>query len=355
MPGAIGGAMMFFVLLAGLVIVGAYVFSYASHIFLTVIESTATGFEDVSWPDEPYVDWLWKGVYVLWLAALWLIPLLLVGTRIGEQHVAFWAAGLGWLLFPISLLSSMSASSRWFVFSPSLLPRLAQRFGSLLTFYLLTAPLLAVVALAIWWNNRTLGFLTIPIAAFAVATGLLIYARLFGRLALLVRHTADRREPAPVRRPRNPEPAQVRAASYDPVRSGKRIRQPSELPPVAAPDPDARTGYNLRLDDAPQVSGLPIGHGWKVHEPPTSYDIADGPHHVDPPRGPIPDRVIKPSEYEKELARTDKSPDVPEHPWLNGTFSFPFPARNRGPLVWLTFGLCVFGVILKLMQSFTPA
>lgn len=355
MPGAIGGAMMFFVLLAGLVIVGAYVFAYASHLFLTVIESTATGFDEVSWPDEPYIDWLWKGVYLLWLAALWLIPLLLVGTRIGEQHVAFWAAGLGWLLFPISLLSSMSASSRWIVFSPALLPRLAARFGSLITFYLLTAPLLALVALAIWWNNRTGGFWPIPVAAFAVAAGLLIYARLFGRLALMVRHTADRPEPQPVRRVRDRTPAQVRAASYDPVRSGKRIRQPSELPQVDAPDPEARTGYDLRLDDGPHETGKPAGHGWKVHDPPTSYDIADGPHHVDPPRGPIPGRIIKPSEYEKELARTDKSPDVPENPWFNGTFLFPFPPKNRGPLVWLTFGFSAFGGILKLMQSFTPS
>ena len=99
---------------------------------------------------------------------------------------------------------------------------------------------------------------------------------------------------------------------------------------------------------------MPVGHGWKVLEPPTPYDVADGPHHVDPPRGPIPGRVIKPSDYERELARTDKSPDVPENPWFNGTFSFPFSERNRGPLVWQTCGLCFFGVILKLMQSFTP-
>lgn len=354
MPGAIGGAMMFFLLLAAMVIVGAYVFAYASHIFLSVIESTATGFEEVTWPDEPYVDWLWKGVYLLWLAALWLIPLLLVGTRMGERQVAFWAAGLGWLLFPISLLSSMSASSRWIVFSPALLPRLAARFGALVTFYMMTAPILAVVAVIIWWNNRTANFLPVPIAAFAVAAGLLIYARLFGRLALFVRHTADRPEPTPVKRPRDRVPAQVRAASYDPVRSGQRIQQPRDLPAVDATDPEARIGYDLRLDEAPQESGLPPGHGWKVHDPPTPYEIADGPRHIDPPRGPIPDRVIKPSEYEKELARTDKSPDVPENPWTNGTFAFPFQARNRGPLVFLTLGVSAFGLILKLMLSFTP-
>src|SRR5438105_3729958 len=51
-------------------------------------------------------------------------------------------AGLFWLFFPVSLLSSLSASSRWFVFTPTLLPRLALRPGSVVAFYLWTAPVL---------------------------------------------------------------------------------------------------------------------------------------------------------------------------------------------------------------------
>jgi hypothetical protein len=147
---------------------------------------------------------------------------------------------------------------------------------------------------------------------------------------------------------------QVRAAAYDPVRSGKRIRQPSELPPTAALDPEARTGYDLRLDDSPKESGKPAGHGWRVIDPPEPYVIADGSAHIDPPRPPLPERITKPSELEMQLARRDKSPTPPKQPFTSGTFDFPFWAANRGPLVWLTCGFCVFGICLKLLIIMRP-
>jgi hypothetical protein len=357
--GAAGGVMMFVLLMAATVIVGAYVFAYLAHIFLSLIESTATGFEEVAWPDEPYVDWLWKGVYLLWLVAIWLVPLLFAGPALTRAHPgaepALWlAAGLFWFCFPISLLSSMGSSSRWFLFSISLVPRLMVRFGSLVTFYVLTAPLLAGVALIVWWNNRSADLLPVPVAAFAVAVGLMIYGRLFGRLALMVTHT-DKPEVVPAPRPRDRVPVQVRAAAYDPIRTGRRIRQPSELPPTDALDPEARTGYDLRVDNAPEESGKPAGHGWRVIDPPEPYVIADGPAHIDPPRPALPERISKPSEFEMQLARTDKSPTTPEQPFTRGTFDFPFWSANRGPLVGLTFGLCVFGVCLKFMIMLLPS
>src|SRR5207237_4957071 len=79
MAGAAGGALIFFMLLVGAVIVAAYVLAYAAHVFLVVVDGTATGFRDLDWPDEPYVDWLWKGAYLFWLVALWLVPLVFVG------------------------------------------------------------------------------------------------------------------------------------------------------------------------------------------------------------------------------------------------------------------------------------
>jgi hypothetical protein len=352
-------------LMVGMIIVGAYVLAYAAHILLTVIESTATGFDEVTWPDEPYVDWLWKGVYLLWLVAVWLVPLLFISQALFRTQTAavaaaqflYITAALFWLLFPISLLSSMSASSRWIVFSPALLPRLFRRSGSLICFYALTGPLMAGVALLVWWNVTGGNLLLLPVTGFAVAAGLLIYGRLFGRLALLVRHTLDREERAvaPIRRARPRRPAQVRAAAYDPVASGQQIIQPSELPPTEAPDPEARTGYDLRLDESTADTGRPPGHGWIVHDPPEPYEMADGHHSVDPPRGPIPEHITKPSEYELRLARTDKSPELMAHPWTDRTFAFPFHAANRGPLVWLTLGFAAFGLFFTFMVSFKPA
>src|SRR5207244_9363470 len=117
---------------------------------------TAAGNDEVRWPHDPLVDWAWKLFYVGWLMSVWLVPAMIVAR--------FWAAGsppetafaktagmvafLFWLFFPVTLLSSLSASSRWFIFSPAIVPRLAERSGSAVTFYLLTLSLLMPGALA---------------------------------------------------------------------------------------------------------------------------------------------------------------------------------------------------------------
>src|SRR3954447_25531347 len=130
---------IFFVLgLVATVIVGTYVFAYASHCFLTVVEQTSAGNDEVVWPKEPYQDWLWEAVYMLWLTALWLGPIVLAlravtaanaGAGVASEVIVA-AAVCVWLFFPITLLSSMSGSSRWVLLSPRLLSRLfGQRLG----------------------------------------------------------------------------------------------------------------------------------------------------------------------------------------------------------------------------------
>src|SRR5262245_53170140 len=124
MVGAAGMAILFFMYLVAMTIIGVYVAGYAAHSFLTVVEDTAAGNDEVRWPNDPLVDWAWKLFYLGWLMAVWLVPAMIVAR--------LWAAGsppetafgktaglvavLFWALFPITLLSSLSASSRWFVF-----------------------------------------------------------------------------------------------------------------------------------------------------------------------------------------------------------------------------------------------
>lgn len=359
MPGAAGGAIVFFMFLIGAVIVGLYAFAYSAHIFLSVVEGTAAGNDEIAWPSDPYVDWLWKGVYLAWLIAVLLVPILIASHWIASGFLIYVVAGLFWLLFPMILLSSMSASSRWFIFSIALLPRLAGQFGAVVSFLALTAPLLALIAAAThFWRGSGRIVVLLP-AVLILAAGVLIHGRFLGRLALLLRQSDDHEEPElplPSERPR--VPAHVQAASYDPLRSGKvRIRQPSELPPTDAKDPEARTGYNLNLDDGPAPSsGRPESRGWVVRDPPDPYSIADGPAHIAPPRGPMPERMIQPSEYELKLARSieDKMPELPAHPWLAGTWSFPFRRNNVAVMLTLAFGYFVFGFMLTMMATFRP-
>src|SRR5438045_1205246 len=154
-----GGAILFVVMLAAIMIVGTFVFAYASHCFFTVVEQTSAGNDEVVWPNEPMYDWLWEAVYMLWLTALWLGPIVLAmravsaaraGTGAASQTLLA-SAALVWLFFPITLLSSMSAPSRWMLLSPRLLSRLlGQRVGSLLLFYVHSGPILAAAAAMIY-------------------------------------------------------------------------------------------------------------------------------------------------------------------------------------------------------------
>src|SRR5204862_6537280 len=107
-------------------IVALYAGSYAAHIFLVPIDGTSSGYDEVTWPDEPYYDWAWKFFYLVWLVTLWGVPLLFYSRY--ELHTQTTSVALPrvvgafvltfWLLFPISMLSSMGAPSRWLVIYP---------------------------------------------------------------------------------------------------------------------------------------------------------------------------------------------------------------------------------------------
>src|SRR5947209_16283376 len=105
---------VFVPLLAAAAVLGGAVFAYAAHCFLTVVEQTAAGNDEVVWPNDPMYDWLWEAVYMLWLTALWLGPVVLVLRAILAAHsgaaaasgVMVAAAALTWLVFPVTLLSS---------------------------------------------------------------------------------------------------------------------------------------------------------------------------------------------------------------------------------------------------------
>src|SRR5262245_37354907 len=137
MAGA-GPAILFMLATVAATIVGLYLASYAAHCFLVVLEQTAAGNAEASWPDEMVIDWVWKPFYLVWLVSFWLAPVWLLAALF--TPVPFWATLLAvvWLLFPLSLLSSLGASSRWTVLYPTVLRRLAKNGGALLVVYLVT-------------------------------------------------------------------------------------------------------------------------------------------------------------------------------------------------------------------------
>jgi hypothetical protein len=358
MVGAAGMAILFFMYLVAATILGVFVAGYAAHSFLTVVEDTAAGNDEVRWPQDPLVDWAWKLVYLGWLMLVWLVPALIVGK--------FWAAGsppetafartaglvavLFWLFFPITLLSSLSASSRWFVFSPAILPRFGQRPGAVAMFYLLTAPLMLAAAVA----ARALliaDIYQLPFGAIGLTSVLLLYGRLFGRLALLLRYTPDPRTRTVSRSPRRGMTLVEAAGRVARPREG--VISAADLPPVNAPDEEARIGYDLRLDDPPPPSATPEPARPKpIDGDDVPYELLDRePDAVH--RGPLPERLLNPPEHEMALARRGRLPEPPPRPWIDGIWMFPFYKESHSALVWLSLGLSVIGFLFRQMLGTT--
>ena len=172
--------------------------AHLAHYFLSVLESTAAGHDDVSWPDEPFLDWFWKVFFLSWLGLLAAVPaasLVLSAREAGPWSRLGLAAGSFWLLLPIGLLSNLSAASQWTAFSPALVERLGQRAGKLLLMYLASAPALAAwfaaAYLAVVRESTSLGT-GVALAPVAAAASL-VYARVVGRYAFVLSFTKGRK------------------------------------------------------------------------------------------------------------------------------------------------------------------
>jgi hypothetical protein len=375
--GAAGNAILFLFFLVGAVLVGLITLSYAAHSFLVVLESTAWGADDVRWPDEPIVDWLWKLWYLVWLVAFWLVPLwfLIDGVvlpALGRRAVGFYPLLVLalWLLFPVSLFSSLSGGSRWVVFRPAVLRRLAHHVLALLAVYVLGGGLV-VGACVLFFRALILNsWLPVPPTAMAGAAVLLIYARLCGRVAWLVIYRtpekpAKRRKPrkkkaaerappaAPSLAPESPPPAEAEPAPPPPARddaeedewapatpyalSSSTLNPPP--PPRPRPFEEPEPGYALCEDtEPPAARPLPFDGYTPIGLPP-----------LPPPEGA--DRVASANAavagFEQRLAQRHKEIPPPAHPLWAGVYTFPWYYTSFRAWLCLSFGGLVLTTLLR--------
>lgn len=359
--GGIAGGIIFFMFLVGSVVLGLYAGAYAAHVFLVTVDGTAAGYDEVTWPDEPYHDWVWKLFYLGWLVALYAVPLVFfaryqmrtqptTAAALSNAVVAF--AVTAWLAFPVTMLSSMGGPSRWMIFHAPALRRATKGGGSMAVFYLLSGPVLALAALSAAAMTYYGPLPYVAVGGAGLAASLMIYGRLFGRLAMALGQVDGAVKVKA--RPKMRVSPQVAAAARDPMATGGRPHfvQPEDLPPTSAPDPEARVGYNVRLDEpveAPRAATRPV-------EPPEGpYDLSDGPADLRRERGPIPDEWLNPRPYEMELAGYGKKPARPKHAWAGGIFTFPFHRANQTVFVWLAALLAAWGLFVRLATQFVPA
>jgi hypothetical protein len=390
-------AVIFMPAMAGAVIFAFVTLLFASHYYLTVLEGTATGSKEVTWMSEPILDNFWKLWYMLWLFGLWFGPGYLIAKAIaagsGSEWVKLWLpVAIVWLLYPVSQLSSLSASTIWLPLVPDVFARLAQKPAVTISFYLLSIPVLALFAVAFQWAFLTKGewemlFLGAPLLIIAA----FLYARLIGRLAFVLAFTKSLLQ----RKKKKPRAA----AGGEERESGTReaqergevvptIRQPSDLPPIVTVEGEL-TGYDLRLDDTPAPRKRVVAEVADAEDEPENEDeprpkppplprsarrptdhperarnwtdededepAAYGVHEPEVvPVETTPREVVEPKESEMRLLSRDDVPKQPERAWNPELLAFLGQVGTISALA-IASGLCfVVGVFVRVCRDFNP-
>ncbi|HKB00747.1 MAG TPA: hypothetical protein VKD90_00945 [Gemmataceae bacterium] len=384
-------AFLFLPLLAATWIVGLVVVAHAAHYFLTVVESSATGTarnltwkarpfrewirDGINWPDEGFIDYFAKAVYFVYLVLIWGGPTVVIGrlTVGGDSPWATVIAGAAfWLLFPIGLLSSLASESRWTPFRPELLMSFARRPGKTLGFYLLSAPILAVLSvtfhLILLQSDRVSTTWAIALSPVAVLL-FFVYARLLGRLGLVVTYTrtqSEEKEPKPT--PRRKKKRQKPAHAYDektrwcgpteaipdepPLRA-----QPDDLPGVQTPFDGPLTGYGVdyegRLPTPEEPKPARVVYPGGEDDDLTPITVAPPPDVSTTDRAKVAAALVVPRESEVELFLRER-PTEPANPYGAETVTFLFDPKTLDPWLRLSVGLVVMALLQRALDSLRP-
>lgn len=384
-------AVIFMPAFAGAVIFGFVFLLYASHYYLTVLEGTATGSKDVTWYSEPILDNFWKFWYMLWLFGLWLGPGYLLAAAMAASADTAWLKlwlpiAIVWLLYPVSQLSSLSASTIWLPLTPDVFARLAQKPSVTLGFYALSIPVLALFALAFKWAFMTKGdwhllFLGAPLVVLAG----LLYARLIGRLAFVLRFTKSIFR-TKKKKPKTETATKPRAESEPEV--APTIAQPRDLPPINTVDGEL-TGYDMTIDDRPRPKKRVVAEVAEIEpieeeqpparpqapplpprrsasespaersriwaddddDEPTAYGVHEA--EVDMQQS-TPQEVVQPREDEMRLLSRDDVPRKPKAAWGPELLVFLAQPGTISAII-IASGLCmIVGVMVRIARDFNP-
>ncbi len=361
-------AIIFVPLLVMTALMAMAVWVYLSQTAVVIVEETGAGNEQVVGSDEPFVDWIWQSFHLAWLVGVWIAPAILFGRVVTYDsepyhrplYIILHAAFAFWVAFPLSLLSTMSAESRFAILHFGLFQRLAKRLPSVLLFYVCTFLLVAVGAPALFWLGRGKGVVSLLVGALLVGGAILLYARLLGRLACLARLTQVRTKSKKKRRPQRaaratdpwevPEGAEQEAAA----RSGGFV-QPRELPALSTPDEEAATGYDVNFEHSHEPGPEESDPDWEESAPRSEADKEGSieeeerrlqKEHLDSIK---PDKVeTEHHEQRRKLARQ------PEHPLLWGVGGFLFTGHAAIQWVVLSLGFALLGLLIRGLQEFWP-
>jgi hypothetical protein len=361
---ATGTSLLFFAALILQVLLGLAVFSYAAHSFLTIVVDTAAGTDQIRWPAEPFTDWLWKPWYLAWLVAFWMAPLGLVLAlfKFTAMQIALLGLILFWIVFPVGLLSSLSATSRWMVFRPVIVWCMLRYFGTTLVFFVATELLLAAWGATVYYTWRHFDWmLLMPLTALVAAAVLFLYGRLAGRLAWVINQRklgkqeelegiaaeAEVQDPwgAPANVVRDGEESQPRANVEDPWAVPPQEEDPDYWKKGLPLEVQMAGRYDIQTKEPPPAPA-PKPQKTKTRKP--AVYAAQPVSAEKPERAPVVHEVSK-----KELDLIERKPEAPPPAWpmFSGVYTFLGYPATIAPLLAVALGLWLMGLILRFQIS----
>jgi hypothetical protein len=390
MMGAFGNSLLFICSMLFAMLLTVSVLAYTAHHVLVVVTDTAGGIDRVRWPADTMIDWIVQSLRLFGVVAILLVPcgifLRAVGDTILPDAPALRTVGAIviwlWLVFPIGLLSSMSAGSLYAVVRLSILRDLLRNFPSLVLFYILTAAGIAGVV-AFWglvlWNHL---LLLLPLAGPLTAWGLLVYARLLGRLAWLTgqRKVVPRKRPPGKLTARERKQVQVIdpwAASAAEMRKGDKKSRKKKPAVQPSADKYESESYGLSGDPLCKPPGFELIQGSpflevkggrsipeKEKPPELSKFLVDDDDEdgraiqmaPDTDAAPAVKPVINlpPTSLDLRLSGSDDGRVPPAFPMFSGVYNFPFYDTSLRALFGLSFSWLALGCSYALMFVLFP-
>jgi hypothetical protein len=376
-------AIFFVVTLALTWMVGFFVVCSASHVFITILESSTIPYirnvmadprdplrgrqPSITWSREFFSEYFIQGFYLAFHLTLWLGPSVALGYLIAgnSPYAAMICGGVFALLFPFGLLSSLVTESRWNPVSLKVFACLFRRPLKTLAFIALSIPItigffLSFDALLIRTNQAP----QVWMVGLSVACSLLffLYARLIGRLGLVLAHawpqdeeTGDD-EPKRRAKPKRPAPAKVQARIDAQTRWSlpkADVDQSSTETPLQTPEGEV-SGYGLftansKVEEKAKPKRV-------VH---LFDDEDDEPLSAAPPpeireeRVQVARKIATPSQRELSMYLRER-PEEPKNPFGVELVSFLFEAETFAVWFVLTLQFFALGFLQRILDSARP-
>lgn len=332
-------AFVFVPLLALAAVVVYAVAVFAAHHYITIVECTAHGSDEVRWPGEAFYEWLWKPLYLGWLAAAWAAPAGLLGLMVGKVGgpavgVLAGVAALAFL-FPVGQLSAFVAGHPWMPFHPKAPWLMLVKPGVTAGFYGIAAGTVLVAAagallvtnkVVVTYGGPVLGSVVLAVAWF-------VYARVVGRLLFVLTYAKDSAIPpsADVKLP------VCGADSPVPARKGKNTR-PAEPKPARSAGPEVLPPLNRPKRPWDDEDDTP----YAVHAPEVVIERI------------VDERVIRPKESELRLLARNEVPP-PTRPWGPEVWGFLGQAETARSVLVLALLLTVLSVVVRALIDLSPS